>query len=387
MNNTHTYNTLKTDIREISINKIFSYLFLLFCFIPFLFPNPIATTNVQPYASILAIAVLLLNWNKTVNFNKNVFNILVPTFTLIAAIAMLITSGIGVESLRGLYNYFALFIIPFAVVVAFNNIGQFPEKFVKIMILMWFVVASIQFFIYRGFATQIISGVKWSLDYRGVVGLASEPSFLGIVCFYFLHLIRRFKTKKALYMILTLIMGILYAQSAMGIIFIIGYLLVFMFERGVLIWVLSLLAVGIFMYIFTTKMTETRLYVLYEDFMNEGMESVLEDGSVENRYDAILNAFKSVVDNYFLPQGFGSRVGSAFGGMLVELGFLAFPAIIYICKSFATTFTKKSSAVLYFIIIMFIYINNTQIGNPMLLLVFGTNIWFANQNRKQLIMG
>lgn len=36
------------------------YLFLFFCCIPFLFPNPIVKTNNQPYAAILGTLVLLM---------------------------------------------------------------------------------------------------------------------------------------------------------------------------------------------------------------------------------------------------------------------------------------------------------------------------------------
>ena len=363
-----------------NLQKIVNYIFIFFCFIPFLFPNPIVNTNIQPYASILAIVVILLNYKVKIDMRRNYFSFILPLFTFLVAMVLMFISGVNIQVIRGVYNYYGMFIIPIATIIVLNKIGELPEKFIKLCILLWFFVGSVQFFIYRGFATSLISGVRWSFDYRGVIGLASEPSFYGIACFYFLNLITRFKTRKHIYMILTLIMGIFYAQSIIGIIFIASFYIIFLIDstttsHGLKLWVFTILLVFIGAYIFRNFMNTTRIYDIVQNAINNGINSILLDESASNRLDSIINAFREFAKNNFLPYGFDHRIGSAIGGVLVELGVFGIPAIIYLAKSLGMTFKRKLSFILYFIIVILLFLNNTQIGNPLLLFVIGVNIW------------
>ena len=372
---------LKIKVRKYSAKEILCYLFLIFSFIPFLFPNPIVKTNIQPYAALIGTVILLFHFGtlfKTVQ-GRNLALILGSTF----AVALVVTFALGasIEALRGAYNYFALFIIPCATVIVMDILDDFPEVLFKTMIILWFAVATIQFFVFRGFATELISSVRWSYRYRGVVGLASEPSFLGITCFYFLHFIRRFKTGKFLFSVLTLAMGVLYAQSTTGILFIVGFFAVFLLDeintrRGLVVWIAAVAAVALFIYYVNTRPETNRLYQLYNAFFNGGVDSVLSDGSASIRYNAIGRALGNAARNWFIPSGFGARIGSAYGGMLVELGIFALPAILLISYGFSLTFNKMRSRVVYYIVITILLLNNTQIGNPLLLMVIGINFYY-----------
>ncbi len=363
-----------------TLNRL-SHAFLILGFLPFLFPNPIITTNIQPYAAMVGSLVFLLGFgNLSQNFHWHNASIILGGTFLVSIIVMFF-SGVTIDSIRGVYNYYALFIIPCATIIALNSLKDYPEKTIKIMIIIWFSVASIQFFVYRGFATQLISGVRWSYRYRGVVGLASEPSFLGIACFYFLHIVRRFKTHKVVFSALVLVMGILYAQSTTGILFLAGYYVVFLFDmtntkKGMYIWMASIVAFIGFVIYLNTKLVNSRLYQMIDSFWNGGVDSVLSDGSANVRFNAIERALSTARDNLFFPSGFSSRIGSAYGGLLVELGIFAIPAILLISYNLALTFNKKSTKRLYFIVVTLLLLNNTQIGNPLLLIIIGTNIYY-----------
>ena len=380
---------LYIKVKKHSLNEIVYSIFLILCFIPFLFPNPFVRTNIQPYAALVGTGILFFHFGTLVKtvYGRNVALILGGTF--LVALLIMAVGGISVEAIRGVYNYFALFITPCAVIITLEKLKEFPEKLCKFMIVIWFLVASIQFFVYRGFATNLISAVRWSYGYRGVVGLASEPSFLGITSFYFLHIARNFKKQNIHYTVLILVMGIIFAQSTTGLMFIAGYYFVFLLDminskKGLYIWGGSIVALIAFSYYMTTRMTSSRVYEMIDTFFNEGLESVLTDGSASTRYNAIGRALSNAASRFFIPDGFGDRIGSAYGGLLVELGFFAFPAIILISYGFCLTFDKKRSRVMYFIVVTLLLLNNTQIGNPLLLMVIGINLYNHGKKRQGL---
>lgn len=362
--------------------KFIDVLFVFFCLFPFILPNPIVTTNIQPYAAMLGTLVILNEILVLKQYRIRIgraYFFGATWFALIVAIFILVISGVSIAALRALFNYYSVAIVPFAAYLIVRRLGYYPERLIKTLILLWFTVSSIQFFIDRSFLTGIIGGVRFSYSYRGVVGLASEPSFLGIACFYFLHMAVKFQKHKTIFILLILIMGIVYAQSMMGVLFIGGFLVIYFLDetttkRGIYVWIATVLAVPTFAYLMNTVLVGTRLYQLYALFMREGVEGLLTDVSAENRFEAIVGAIQASLENHLLPLGFYERIGSGYGGFLCELGFFALPVLISISFAMALTFKKRLSQVLYFIIVTILLFNNTQIGNPLLLFVLAMNL-------------
>lgn len=351
-------------------------LFICFCLMPFLIPNPIVVTNIQPYAALFGTLVILKQrYLRTRSWSYEVTAI----GTFIVAIFVLLFGTINVSAFRAVYNYYAVAVVPVATIFVIRKIGAYPEKLVKGLILVWFAVSSVQMFVYRGFMTQLIGGVRWSEGYRGVVGLASEPSFLGIASFFFLHMVQQFKTKRLLFTALVLIMGVLYAQSAMGVLFIAGFLAIFLLEeaegwRGIAVWAAATIGVVVFLILLDTTLANTRISEIYHSFINGGMDELSEDVSAGNRMDSITEALSNAFNNFLLPMGFQMRIGSGYGGFLCELGFFSIPIMIWISWGMALSFPKKHCRMLYFIVVTILLFNNTQIGNPMMLFVIGSNI-------------
>lgn len=375
----------KTKTCKISWTKQICYLFFIFCFIPFLFPNPIVKTNIQPYAAILGSIILFLWGNKIKTIPAGSIWMLISSMTFLASVILIFVNGITINAFRAIYNYFALFAIPCAVVVSLVLLDGIPERLFKIMIMLWFVVSTIQFFVYRGFATNLISAVRWSFEYRGVVGLASEPSFLGISSFYFLHIVQRFKEKKIIYTILIIAMGTLYAQSAIGVLFIAGYYMVYLMDvinskKGVAIWTGSIIAAISFFILLNTKLSGTRLNQMIGSLFTDGISGVLSDASAGVRFNAIKGALNRAFKNMLIPNGFNSRIGSGYGGLLVELGVLAIPIMTMISIWMSKTFKRLFSQIIYFIVITLLLFNNTQMGNPLLLLVIGINSFYLTDS-------
>ena len=113
---------------------------------------------------------------------------------------------------------------------------------------------------------------------------------------------------------------------------------------------------------------------MLDAFINGGVDSVLSDGSASVRFNAIGRALGNAAGNMFMPNGFGARIGSAYGGLLVEIGIFAIPAILLISYGLSLTYNKTRSKVVYFFVVTALLLNNTQIGNPLLLMVIGINI-------------
>ena len=147
-------------------------------------------------------------------------------------------------------------------------------------------------------------------------------------------------------------------------------------KRGLYIW-FATIAFGLLgLYILTRYMTGTRLYALAYRFINNGLSDMTEDASINVRMNSIIRAFREVFENHLLPQGFGRRIGSGYGGFLCELGFFAIPVLVLISSAMSKTQSKRISRVVYFIVISVLLCNNTQIGNPLLLMTVGTNLYF-----------
>ena len=362
--------------------KFIDILFVFFCLFPFILPNPIVTTNIQPYAAMLGTLVILSELLVLNHYRIRIGRVYffgATWFALVVAVFILIISGISITALRALFNYYSVAVIPLAAYFVVRRLGYYPERFIKTLILLWFAVSSFQFFIDRSFLTGIIGGVRFSYSYRGVVGLASEPSFLGIACFYFLHMAKKFQKHRMTFILLILIMGILYAQSMIGTLFIGGFMAIYVLDatntkRGMYIWIASALAVIVFIYLLNTVLSGTRLHQLYTLFMREGIEGLMTDVSAENRFEAITGAIQASLGNNLLPLGFSERIGSGYGGFLCELGFFSLPVLAAISYVMALTFHKRLSRVLYFVVVTMLLFNNTQIGNPLLLFVLAMNL-------------
>lgn len=370
------------DNSKIEKMTLLDLAFIAFCMLPFVFPNPIVVTNIQPYAAMLGTCVLLyeiLIRGKTTFTVQNAFFI-TAWLTLLAALIVLIPSGLTVLSFRAVFNYYSVAIIPSAMYRILCRLGGFPEKLIRCLILVWFFVSSVQFFVSRGFMTGIIGGVRYSEGYRGVVGLASEPSFLGIACFYFLHLILKFREKRAVYLAIVLVMGVVYAQSMMGVLFILTFIAVYMLDvvntrRGYLVWAGAVIAAIAFWILLNTVLTDSRLYQLIQLYAKEGVNGILGDVSAGERYSSLTGSIRDAFEHYLLPMGYTQRIGSGYGGFLCELGFLALPILGCISRAMSLTFQKKVSQILYFVLVTVLLFNSTQIGNPLLLTVIAWNLF------------
>ncbi|MCI8366254.1 MAG: hypothetical protein HFJ66_01440 [Eggerthellaceae bacterium] len=360
------------------LTRAVGFLFIFFCMCPFLFPIPGLPSNLQMYGLLFGVVFLALNAFRAARavLDNVAFSALLVT--LFAALIIAVSSGLTLGAFRALFNHISIFVVIIAAYVLVKQYG-FDERFIKAVILVWFAVALVQIVFFRGFLAEFIGSPNWSSSSRGVIGLASEPSFLGISCFYFLHLADKFRTNRALFLALVSFMGVVLAQSAMGIIFIAAFWVMLVFDRCqastiLILGFVSILFVALFFVWASSSDSSSRIVSIVATFMDGGFEGLyLQDESIRNRFNSIVRALSSSFGNYLFPLGMGARIGSGYGGILCELGIFAVVEMVVVSLGMALQFKKQWVRVLYFVVITGLLFSNTQIGNPQLLLVVGMN--------------
>jgi hypothetical protein len=343
-----------------------------------LFPTPILGTDVQPYALLLGIMMFVIHPKINVILNTYPLNFLIyPTLAaFMLGVASLIEYS-TISVLRGLAGYFSLIIIPSIVLIYSPNNQIKSEKIFKAFVLIWFVVGLIQMFAYRYFLVDFVSGGRISsFVYRGYISLASEPSFFGVQCYYFLYIVKGFKKNRSLYTLICIISSVFIAQSMVGIIFVLSFFIQEFLDRKYFIskirYLIVLLTLLVLSYLIIENFyTGTRIYQLIHSFIENGLSFINADESTRIRYNSITNALANFKDNWFLPTGFNKRIGSAWGGILNEIGFLGLIYMIVLPYIISLSYTKLIAKTLAFVFFLLLFFSNIQLANPMVGFVLG----------------
>jgi hypothetical protein len=228
------------------------------------------------------------------------------------------------------------------------------EKFLKMASIFYFVVGLIQTFTHKEFMLFLLNSIRTS-ENRGVTSLTVEPTFYGLVCLFliliFLSLDVQNKNK---YIYLLLFQIIFLSQSTMTILLLSMYgLYYFIFKINFKKIVLVL----VFLFLFLASIEilnsdiinqNTRFFELLKLIIDSPSKILTADQSINFRLADIYFSFKGFIDNYMIPNGFGTyqayitseltqqtaftggsgwvtgsnRISSYYGSILFELGFV-----------------------------------------------------------------
>lgn len=332
------------------------FLLYLTCGLPFLKILPIPS-DMQPYAFLVALAYLCV---KSKKLSLSYYHqIIIWPFLLAAAVAVFDIffddSITWMMLIRKCYNYASLFVVSLAMFNSFWKLG-IREKWLKGIILLWLFVGLVQKFIDRQFLSFLVSNFRTS-ETRGVVSLASEPSFYGYVMVFFFVLANEFKRHRFLYQGICVFQIVALGQSAVAIVYLAVFAIMFILKEAIklpkdkpdvrkrkLIFggiALGAMALGIL--IVVVAMPNSRMVQLFRKLVgNLGKVRSLADlyavdQSVAERVEAIIIGFRGFVQNWGLPNGFGEiiidgklflRVMSGFGSVIYELGIAGLLVVI-----------------------------------------------------------
>lgn len=358
-------------------------IFLCFVFFPYIaFIN--FNTDLQPYAFLLS-AVLFLTFIFRVT--RVEFYLLI---ILIVSVLVLFISPITFNSIRSFTNYFSLFFISFVSFRVLRSERFSLNKIVVSTLIVWFIVSLIQQIYSESFLTSLVSEARTTAN-RGVTGLAVEPTALGIVfIFYIIYLLHQ-KIKYKQLLIIMCIIGIIFlAKSSMAVLFLLILFMcyiIFCFNFRVFIPVVILSLSGVSA---ISLMTGSRLKNIFFALINNPMDLLLIDASINARFFHIYFSIKGFIENYFLPNGynrwveyaqqqtsiyadyviyeyfgFKGRIMSGYGGALYELGIFGILIPLSVTILLFKLYRDKLGSFLFFsIFVNLIMFTTISVGFP-----------------------
>ena len=343
-------------------------LFLTFCCVlfPYVGPKIIPSDN-QPFALILAFMFLL--YQRNIIVLKRHYSLAIPV--LIALFIGILEYDNVVVSIRSFVGYTSFLVLN----IFFYNHSlkhKFPVRLFKRVILVWLFVALFQFCFDKSFLSSIVSNFRIH-ELRGVVSLASEPSYLGVTGCFFLIISSQFLRSNVYSFLSVVLVGL--SQSGFAIILLFFFLFSLFMTRIVkariktkLVFSFLLLSLALLVIHVAkdTSLLSQRLAFVVDSLARDPMSFIYSDASAADRFFHVFYSFRGFFENYFLPNGFSywevfawdkfsdsnfvwittGRIMSTFGAMLFELGLFSFPIIIFINYQLFTSKFKSKYAVL-----------------------------------------
>ena len=357
------------------------YFLAVLCFFPFIQIVDIGT-DTQPYAAIFSIFIILFS---RFRFNKK--NMLMGLIVVCAIFLFLISDNKSFLELRSLFNYISIFLISTATYIGLKRKEGIKEKFIKRIINVWFLVGFIQAYIKRDFMFGVIAGARTSLS-RGVPAFNSEPSFYAFMLMFAFLIVLDFKKNRLLYIVNICVQLILFAQSSIGI----GYLVIYLgllavkylnylkikYPKGLLKVVGLLFVVFFIISIIPNLFPDSRLGNILNQALVEPMSLYYRDYSVNSRVNHIINPILASINNALIPFGYSNsvimvgynRIMSGFGATIFELGFLGIVLIGSIIKSIYDAKFHFNHIVNSFFILIIMF-SAIQLASPLLAFYIG----------------
>ena len=233
------------------------------------------------------------------------------------------------------------------------------EPWIKNIINLWLIIGIIQKYVWSSFGHTFVSNARTTAN-RGVISLASEPSFYGYMCFFMLLFAIKFETKKLFYILNLLFQIICLAQSSVTMVYLIVFLLTSCMhsfvkgnvKRNLLFLISGISGLGILYWYVQNNHNTRATYLLYSVFRFEKVTDLLNlierDESIQIRLNQIMFCIHEFLCNWGIPHCFGSRhrLESGYGALLYELGWVGLLIIIVLWRIVYKGYQKKWSFII-----------------------------------------
>jgi hypothetical protein len=368
--------------------KLFLKLFIFFTFFPFIQIIKISGTgDTQPYsiffASLVCFTYIL---EKKAFYIKKIYLSLF-SLLILSILIFLISKFDKQWIIRSLVGYSSLFFIGFASYIYLKDNNGISEKFIKNVILIWFIVGAIQTFITRDFIVFLLPRASTSFS-RGVVGISPEPSYYTTILIFLLFY-SLFLLKSKIYIFLIVFQILIFARSSFGVMLLGFFFLVYLIVKKKFI-IISLGICSIYFllkFILNIKSNIRILELLNQINIKNGIYLIIKtDGSINDRLGSIYFPIKGFIDHYGFPSIFENysyfidrvfykqdlffiiskgRILSGYGSVLFELGIfgLIIP-IIFIIAIFKYFSSQKEWQIIISICFTFFMLNPVTIALP-----------------------
>lgn len=285
--------------------KVINFLLYIGVFFPYInFFGVGFSGNLQPYSILFAVLFLFYNikylsWNVSgkLLFYVSIIVIIVLNIELLINYMYSPEKIVVSDVIQAVYFYISGFIFFLAYINLFKIYG-INFKYIYIIFWIWIVVGLLQFFVDRTLFTDWINKLIISND-RGVVSLASEPSYFGRMLILFAILF--FITKKYKHFFVAVISNVVLAQSlyAIGFMFATIYFLIESSKKR-LMYISSFVILFIIAVPFLLTFDDFRVVYLLAEIIENPM-GILDRHSLNYR---LANVYYGITGFSFIPNGF-----------------------------------------------------------------------------------
>lgn len=347
------------------------------------------SSDIQPYCMIFAILIIArLSIKEKLLINIKLWN-LYMWICVAMGVATIFTIIDGTFSgvLRYIATYVSLIAISYCSYYFCKRNNGIKEKYIKIIINAYLVVGIIQYFVNRTFLYSFVSNARTTSN-RGVISLASEPSFYGYVCIFLLILVLDFKENKKFYSINLLIQILFLAKSSVTFLYLVIffavwgiYILKNVNKKYLFIFLGAFIGLaGVCYYFFNSESNSSqRIVYMLKAVMNRDFKLLLNDTSISIRLGDIRLCLEGFIDRLGIPKGFATKkISSGFGSILYTMGWFGIIVILKIFTIIKGAFSDYRKVVMpiFLTIIMFSAI---QVSSPIFAFLIGYFVFLGTK--------
>lgn len=399
------------------------YLFVLFSFFPYVELLSLGVDN-QPNALILSLILFPLWFKRKINVDIMCLFMLFLSSIIVFFIFYMRTHSI--YTLKSIIQYLSLFVISFVTFEGLKRFHGFPYILYALSILVWFACGTLQYYVDPLFGSSLLfrsSGVFQGG--RGITSLATEPTYYGYICLFFIIIgYLNFSKKKSFNFLLLLLVFQLffYSRSFTSFLvlmtsFVFTFFIAFVIRdknRSKYALFMSLFALFALMaYFFSFYLSGSRFGYLIQLFLDDPFEFLLLDSSANVRFTNIFFSIYAFFKDLFLPHGynyFGSYIDellidkpcfgaffnaytyqlkfnyvqSGIGNIFFELGLFSLLYINVYIRSFKRIISFDNSLLFFLVLYVILMFNSVSFGNSMASFILGNIIYVAHKKHNQV---
>ena len=366
-------------------------IFYILCFFPFVKFGKIGlNSDIQPFC--LCFSLMILVWfyiKKKLIISRTLYRLIClgTSAIILNSITTLVLALGNPDGLEGCVRNIASFMSLIAIsmmsyIVCKYNDG-FNEKYVKFIINSYLCVGMVQRFVNSTFLYSFVSNARTSAN-RGVVSLASEPSFYCYMCIFFLILVMEFKTQRQFYIFNVLFQCIILAKSSVSMVYLfifVGLYFIFNIKRinmkQVIFIILGISVVFALIYVLFKYNKGQRIVMIINNILGSSnitdmIGKLMDDTSISIRVNDILYGVTGFLSWFGLPHGFHTKIiSSGYGSLIYTSGWLGIWLIGYIFYITYRAFRYNSFKWVYSIGLLIIMFSAIQISNPVFCFLIG----------------
>jgi hypothetical protein len=388
-----------------TIYSVFIF-FVLFPYVSFFKTG----TDLQPWGMLIA---LMLMTTFKVKFSK--IDFLLGVIAVFSCVLFFL-SDMDFIAMRSVSGYVGLFLISYTTFRVLKSQILDIEKIIKISAVTWLAVGLIQILFDKSFLSFLLPDFRTSND-RGVVGLAPEPSFFGVILIFFILYISHTKISNQNRYLALCIAGVVFlSQSSMAIlILIIFFLLLSLIYINFFYVVCILLTISFLPVLASTIESESRVIYLLSTIASDPLLLLSLDASVNDRLFHILFSLKGAFENFLVPNGFSrwisyaenqvniysnivivesfslwGRIMSGYGAVFFELGIFAIIIPLLLTKLYWDLYRDELKKFFFYALsVNLLMVSAIPIGFPLFAFYISYLrflVWQKNNKQRKLAM-